>query len=145
MTDDDGWSTPSLCETPPVSRRPVDRLLDEGGTAELTEMLLKEHRQRKRKAKPDARRSASLSTEPQRGATLHEPGASVLAGDEHPRPPRVSSRFSGRFHSDTVLECDDGLYPPTAATIAAGMAVVGGPLRYPLTPATIAAGQATVG
>lgn len=40
---------------------------------------------------------------------------------------------------------DEGFYAPTAETIAAGMAMVGGRERYPPTLASIDAGMATVG
>ena len=143
--DDTGWSTPSLREELPP-RRPIGLLLDEGNHRELTTALL-EHHLRRRRASATAHADPALQAWRRRASEGSAPIPVPLhesASDEQ-QVARVSSRFSGRFHSDTVLECDDGLYPPTAATIEAGMAMVGAPQRYPPTPATIGSGLTTVG
>ena len=171
--DDTGCTTPS--EAWGVPSRPIDRSLGEGDKSGLTAELLHDHHSRRRRARGqpaanegEAPRSASmfatlhgggtlidaqpllqtrLNPPPATGPQQHPPSSSpgTQPALDSPIKQRLSSRFSGRFHSDTVLECDDGLYPPTAASIAAGVAMVGGAQRCPLTPAIIATGQDTVG
>lgn len=129
---DTGYSTPddgSVAAAPP-----------------LTIALLEEHERQLLERNPQLQPQGPM---PSRQGSIGEPSVAQISGADLPdEVQQPALRIAGHLRSRRSLKCtndDEGYYPPTAETIAAGMAIVGAPPRYPPTQETIEAGIATVG